>query len=76
MSIPTNIAEGSGRNSDADFARFLSIASGSASETEYLLLLAKDLLFIDEETHAKLSNDVIELKKMLFALIKKLRANS
>ena len=40
MSIPTNIAEGCGRNTDADFARFLQMAMGSASETEYHLLLA------------------------------------
>ncbi|HRJ76165.1 MAG TPA: four helix bundle protein, partial [Anaerolineales bacterium] len=39
MSIPTNIAEGCGRNTDADFARFLQIAMGSASETEYQLIL-------------------------------------
>ncbi|MCH8815844.1 MAG: four helix bundle protein, partial [Chloroflexi bacterium] len=39
-SIPTNIAEGCGRNTEADFARFLQIAAGSASEVEYQLLLA------------------------------------
>jgi len=42
MSIPTNIAEGCGRNTDADFARFLQMAMGSASETEYELILAKN----------------------------------
>jgi four helix bundle protein len=42
MSIPTNIAEGCGRNTDADFARFLQMAMGSASETEYQLILARD----------------------------------
>ena len=42
-SIPTNIAEGSGRETAADFARFLQIAVGSASEVEYLILLAHDL---------------------------------
>ena len=41
MSIPTNIAEGCGRNTDADFARFLQMAMGSASETEYQLILAR-----------------------------------
>ena len=42
VSIPTNIAEGCGRNTNADFARFLQIAMGSASETEYELILAHD----------------------------------
>jgi four helix bundle protein len=42
-SIPTNIAEGCGRNTDADFARFLQMAMGSANETEYQLLLSHDL---------------------------------
>ena len=40
MSIPTNIAEDCGRNTDTDFARFLQMAMGSASETEYQLILA------------------------------------
>ena len=39
VSIPTNVCEGAGRNSDIDFARFLTISQGSASELEYLLLL-------------------------------------
>ena len=45
-SIPTNIAEGSGRESAPDFARFLQIAVGSASETEYLIILAHELKYI------------------------------
>ena len=53
-SIPTNIAEGCGRESAADFARFLQIASGSASETEYLILLAHDLKYFTADQHAEL----------------------
>ncbi len=57
FSIPTNIAEGCGRYGDREFARFASIAMGSASETEYLLLLANDLGFLHTEAHGKLSAD-------------------
>ena len=72
-SIPTNIAEGCGRNSDADFSRFLTFAMGSASEVEYLLFLCRDLDFFDNPTHESLSHDVIEVKRMLTSLISRLR---
>ena len=49
LSIPTNISEGCGRNSDKEFNQFLNIALGSASETEYLLILAKDLQYFNNE---------------------------
>ncbi len=48
-SIPANIAEGCGRESDAEFKRFLIISQGSASELEYFTILAKDLKYIQEE---------------------------
>jgi four helix bundle protein len=75
MSIPTNIAEGCGRNTDADFARFLQMAMGSASETEYQLILARDLEFLSSNEHEKLQNEVEEVKRMLVSLLKTLRAN-
>jgi four helix bundle protein len=74
-SIPTNIAEGCGRNTDADFARFLQMAMGSASETEYQLLLSHDLGFLDKENYIKLNTDVTEVKRMLTSLLKTLRAD-
>jgi len=49
VSIPSNIAEGCGRKSDLDFKRFLIIAFGSASELEYLLILSKDLAYIEDK---------------------------
>jgi four helix bundle protein len=75
MSIPTNIAEGCGRNTDADFARFLQMAMGSASETEYQLILARDLEFLPKDSYEKLHNDVEEVKRMLASLLKTIRAD-
>ena len=74
-SIPANLAEGCGRSGDAEFARFCSIAMGSASELEYHLLLAKDLNLIKPKDHAELSQRATELKRMLTALNQKLRAD-
>ncbi len=75
-SIPTNIAEGCGRETDRDFAQFINIAAGSASECEYQLLLANDLGYLDGETHRQLDGRVNEVKRMLNALGRKLRAKS
>ena len=75
MSIPTNIAEGCGRNTDADFARFLQMAMGSASETEYQLILARDLEFLPKDSYEKLHAEVEEVKRMLASLLKTIRTN-
>ena len=75
-SIPANIAEGCGRDSDADLARFLQMSLGSASELEYHLLLAHDLNLINDAGYDNLNIRVIELKRMLTSLVKKLRADS
>ena len=74
-SIPTNIAEGCGKSSEKDFARFLGISYGSASETEYLILLSKDLNYIDLILHQKIHEELVSIKKQLFQLIKKLNEN-
>ena len=76
ISIPTNIAEGCGLNTDKGFARFLQIAMGSASETEYQLILAHDLEFLSQATYEDLHNDVTEIKRMVASLLKTLRADS
>lgn len=51
------------------------MAMGSASETEYQLILARDLEFLPKETYEKLHNDVEEVKRMLASLLKTLRAD-
>ena len=74
-SIPTNVAEGCGRNTDAELARFLDISMGSASEVEYLILLTKDLEMLSQTDYGNLISVVIEIKRMLATFIKKLRAD-
>lgn len=72
-SIPTNIAEGCGRGSDKDFAKFVQIAIGSASESEYLILLSKELGYINNEDFNDLNEKICEIKRMLTSLNKNLR---
>jgi len=74
-SIATNIAEGCGRSGEAEFARFLHIAAGSANEVEYQLLLARDLSYMNADDYAQLSNQLIEIKRMLVSLISKIRTH-
>ena len=76
VSVASNIAEGCGRGSDADFGRCLHIALGSASEVEYQLLLARDLSLLEEATYRQLTKHCTEIKRMLAALLRKLSADS
>jgi four helix bundle protein len=69
ISIPANIVEGCGRGTDPDFKRMVQIAFGSACEVEYFLLLAHDLTYITPEDHARLNDEVIEVKRMLSGLL-------
>ncbi|MBW2472185.1 MAG: four helix bundle protein [Deltaproteobacteria bacterium] len=74
-SIAANIAEGCGKNGDAELGRYLQIAMGSASELEYHLLLAHDLKMVEAITYEELTLQLSEIKKMLASFIKKLKAN-
>jgi four helix bundle protein len=67
-SVPTNIAEGSKRQSRAEYARFLNMAEGSLAEVEYLLMLSRDLHFLDQKTAASTLGEADEIARMLNAL--------
>jgi four helix bundle protein len=75
-SIGANIAEGTCRKGDVDFARFLQMAAGSASELEYHLILARDLKLLQASDFERLTDQTVEVKRMLASLMKKLRADS
>ena len=72
VSVPSNIAEGCGRLSDADFRRFLGFSSGSAAELDYQLLLSHDLSYLAPEDYQNFQPRVTEVKKMVTSLIGKL----
>jgi len=74
-SISTNIAEGCGRPRETEFARFLEIALGSSSDVEYLIALSNDLKLLNGQDYSDLSDEAIEIKRMLFSLYKKLKAD-
>jgi len=73
-SIAANIAEGCGRRGNGEFHRFLQIAAGSASELDYHLLLANDLKFLKQTQYQELYKALLELRRMLTALITKVEA--
>jgi four helix bundle protein len=73
-SIGANLAEGCGRRTSSELARFVRVALGSASELDYHLLLCRDLGFMKEEDFARTSNDLTEVRKMLVALLSSVEA--
>jgi four helix bundle protein len=75
-SAPANLAEGSARDGDVDFARFVNIAAGPASETDYHLLLARDLEYFDSSVYQPLFEHVSEVKRMLNSFERTLRGIS
>jgi four helix bundle protein len=68
VSIPTNLVEGRSRHSSPSFAAFIDVAGSSAAEVEYLLLLSRDLGYLDEPIHASLAAEIDEIRRMLGAL--------
>lgn len=68
VSIPSNIAEGAGRNSSALFKNFLSIALGSSYELETQLIISYKLGYLNEDSYNDLSGSIIEIQKMIFGL--------
>jgi four helix bundle protein len=73
ISIPSNMAEGAGRGSDADFKRFLWHSMGSCNELEYDLYLARDLTFLPEADHTRLAGQLVEVRRMLTGLIESIK---
>ena len=76
VSISSNIAEGAGKPTDADFAHFLDQSLGSANEVETQLLISKNLRYISEEQFCQLTNNLTNIQKQLTGLIASIRSNN
>lgn len=74
-SVPSNIAEGCGRNTQSQLAYFLNIGMGSASELEYQLILSKDLGFINGQIFKEQTMQITEIKRMLTSLHQKVSSD-
>lgn len=71
VSISSNIAEGSGRNSDSEFRQFLNISFGSCSELETQLIISQNLEYLTKDEFEEITAELNEIQRMLFTLIKK-----
>lgn len=74
VSVAANIAEGCGKRGNAEFQRFLGIATGSASELEYHFLLARDLQFLSQSVYERVNASVVEVKRVLSGLVRKIES--
>ncbi|WP_448530586.1 four helix bundle protein [Raineya sp.] len=70
ISIPSNIAEGAGRNTTKDFVHFLSVANASCCELNTQLIITQNLLYIESTSLTQLEKDIDEIQKMIFNLKK------
>src|SRR4051812_31829206 len=75
VSISSNIAEGSQRTTNKDFANFISIARGSLAELETQWIIAEDLHYIDQAQYSQIMTDIEELSKMIRSFHMKLITN-
>lgn len=75
ISIPSNIAEGLGRESSQEFLRFLKISIGTLFELQTQLEIAKNIIYLDEETFNNLYEDTRELERMLVSFTNKIKNN-
>ena len=75
VSIPSNIAEGSGRGTDKEFCRFLDIAISSSYELESLILIGNDLNYFSDEKISTLIENLHELQKMMIGFQSKLKSD-
>lgn len=76
QSIPANIAEGCGRSTAAELARYADQAIGSATELEYHLLLTHDLGFLPQQDFDRLSTNAVQVRRMLFGLRKAVKSRA
>ena len=76
LSIPSNIAEGSSKQSDREFARYIRIALGSSTESESHLIIARDLELLNELNSERLGARLDEVQKMLMGLEKRLTSDA
>ena len=72
VSIPSNIAEGSGRGSDLQFKHFFNISQGSAFELETQLIISNKLNLLNDELTTDLINQTTEIQKMIYSLERKI----
>ena len=76
VSIPSNVAEGTSRNSDLEFKRFLEIAIGSSFELETQLLLCVEIGYTNEETILPITNEINKIQKQINNLILKIKKDN
>jgi four helix bundle protein len=73
--VTANIAEGTKRHGQIDFARFLNIAEGSLAETECLVIIARDLRYLADHSATAVLQQIDEIARMLYALRTKVEQN-